>query len=326
MAVYFFWGEDDFAIAQAVDQIKQSVLDPAWLSFNFQTYDGSKEDSTIDALNEVMTPPFGMGGRLVWLMETTFCNSCSDILLQELQRTLTVVPEQSHLLITSRKKPDKRLKSTKCLQTAAKVREFSPIPPWQMEALADRVRSTAKEIGVTLDREALALLGEAVGNDSRRLWNELEKLKVYQNDRAQPLRPEEIQNLVVATSQNSLQLCQAIRAGNSGLAIQLVDELLAQNEPALRIVATMIGQFRLWTMIKVMMESGERDDQAIAKFADLRNPKRLYFLRKEISRLPSKKLLKSFPVFLELEAGLKQGAIAKEILQTKVLELCQFFR
>ena len=101
MAVYFFWGEDDFAIAQAVDQIKQSVLDPAWLSFNFQTYDGSKEEATIDALNESMTPPFGMGGRLVWITEATFCNNCSESLLKELQRTLSVVPEQTHLLITS---------------------------------------------------------------------------------------------------------------------------------------------------------------------------------------------------------------------------------
>ena len=116
MAVYFFWGEDDFAIAQAVDQIKQSVLDPAWLSFNFQTYDGSKEEATIDALNESMTPPFGMGGRLVWITEATFCNNCSESLLKELQRTLSVVPEQTHLLITSRKKPDKRIKSTKLLQ------------------------------------------------------------------------------------------------------------------------------------------------------------------------------------------------------------------
>lgn len=326
MTVYFFWGEDDFAIAQAVDQIKQTVLDPAWLSFNFQNYDGSKEDSTIEALNEVMTPPFGMGGRLVYLTDTTFCNSCSDALFQELQRTLKVVPEQCHLLITSRKKPDQRLKSTKFLQEAAKVREYSPIPPWQTEALTDRVRRTAQEIGVTLDRSALELLGEAVGNDSRRLWNELEKLKVYQNDCAQSLQKSDIQLLVAATSQNSLQLCSAIRDGNAAIAIQLVDELLAQNEPALRIVATMIGQFRLWTMIKVKMEAGERDDKAIAKFADLRNPKRLYFLRKEIGRLRGQQLLKTLPILLELEAALKYGAIPKEILQTKVIELCQLFR
>ncbi|QCS50115.1 DNA polymerase III subunit delta [Picosynechococcus sp. PCC 11901] len=326
MAVYFFWGEDDFAIAQAVDQIKQSVLDPAWLSFNFQTYDGSKEESIIDALNEVMTPPFGMGGRLVWLNEATLCQSCSDSLLQELHRTLPVVPDSSHLLITSRKKPDKRLKSTKFIQEHAKVREFSPIPPWQTEALADRVRNTARELGVNLDRPATELLGEAVGNDTRRLWNELEKLKIYQGSRTQPLTQVEIQQLVAATNQNSLQLCEAIREGNGGLAIQLVGELLAQNEPALRIVATLIGQFRMWTIIKVMIEAGERDDQAIAKLADLKNPKRLYFLKKEISRLRGQQLLKTLPILLELEAGLKQGAIAEEILPTKILELCQHFR
>ena len=206
------------------------------------------------------------------------------------------------------------------------MREFSPIPPWQTEALADRVRGTARELGVKLDRQAIEVLGEAVGNDSRRLWNELEKLKVYQGDRPSPLTQAEIQRLVAATNQNSLQLCAAIREGKSGEAIQLVGELLAQNEPALRIVATMIGQFRMWTVIKVMMESGERDDKAIAKLADLRNPKRLYFLRKEIARLRGQQLLKTLPILLELEAGLKQGAIAQEILQTKVLELCQLFR
>ncbi|MEB3225243.1 MAG: DNA polymerase III subunit delta [Synechococcus sp.] len=326
MAVYFFWGEDDFAIAQAVDQLKQSVLDPAWLSFNFQTYDGSKEESVIDALNEVMTPPFGMGGRLVWLTEASICQSCSDNLFQELQRTLPVVPESAHLLITSRKKPDKRLKSTKFIQEHAKVREFSPIPPWQTEALVDRVRSTARELGVTLDYQATELLGEAVGNDTRRLWNELEKLKVYQGDRFTPLTQTETQTLVAATNQNSLQLCEAIREGNGGLAIQLVGELLAQNEPALRIVATMIGQFRLWTIIKVMLEAGEKDDQAIAKLADLKNPKRLFFLKKDIARLSSQKLLKTLPILLELEAGIKQGAIATEILPTKIIELCQHFR
>ncbi|MBV5261621.1 DNA polymerase III subunit delta [Synechococcus moorigangaii CMS01] len=324
MAVYFFWGEDDFAIAQAVDQLKQSILDPAWLSFNFQTYDGSKEESTIEALNEVMTPPFGMGGRLIWLNETALCQSCSESLLQELQRTLPVVPDSSHLLMTSRKKPDKRLKSTKFIQEHAKIREFSPIPPWQTEALTDRVRITARELGVNLDRQATELLGEAVGNDTRRLWNELEKLKVYQGNRTQPLTQSEIQTLVAATNQNSLQLCGAIRAGNSGLALQLVGELLAQNEPALRIVATLIGQFRLWTIIKVMADARE-DDQAIAKLADLKNPKRLFFLKKEIAKLPCQKLLKTLPILLELEAGLKQGAIAEEILPTKVLELCQHF-
>ncbi|BAW95549.1 DNA polymerase III, delta subunit [[Synechococcus] sp. NIES-970] len=325
MAVYFFWGEDDFAIAQAIDQLKQSILDPAWLSFNFQTYDGSKEESIIAALNEVMTPPFGMGGRLVWLNEASLCQSCSESLLQELQRTLPVIADNAHLLITSRKKPDKRLKSTKLIHEQAKVREFSPIPPWQTEALADRVKATARELGVNLDRQATELLGEAVGNDTRRLWNELEKLKIYQGDRPQPLTQSEIQTLVVATNQNSLQLCEAIRKGQGGVALQLVGELLAQNEPALKITATLIGQFRLWTVIKVMEEAGERDEGAIAKLADLKNPKRLFFLRKEIARLPSQKLLKALPILLELEAGLKQGAIAAEFLPTKILQLCEQF-
>ena len=31
MPVYLYWGEDDFAIAQAVEKLRHKVLDPNWL-------------------------------------------------------------------------------------------------------------------------------------------------------------------------------------------------------------------------------------------------------------------------------------------------------
>jgi len=40
-----------------------------------------------------MTPPFGAGSRLVWLVDTTLCQQCSEELLTELKRTLTAIPE-----------------------------------------------------------------------------------------------------------------------------------------------------------------------------------------------------------------------------------------
>jgi len=38
------------------------------------------------SLNQV-TPPFGAGSRLVWLVDTTLCQQCSEELLAELKRT-----------------------------------------------------------------------------------------------------------------------------------------------------------------------------------------------------------------------------------------------
>ncbi|MGK7875882.1 MAG: DNA polymerase III subunit delta [Xenococcaceae cyanobacterium] len=325
MPIYLFWGEDDFAIAKAAHQLQQGVLDPNWSQFNYDKIPGDRADAAIEALNQAMTPVFGMGGRLVWLGDTNICQHCPEYLLSELKRTLPAIPETSHLLFTTSKKPDRRIKSTQLLQKYAEVREFSLIPPWKTEALLNRVQQVSKEVGVNLTPAAAQLLAESVGNNTRQLWNELEKLSIYGKTRTKPLAPDEISALVNSNTQNSLQLAAAIRSGNQGRALRLVADLINLNEPALRIVATLVGQFRTWAMVKLMMEEGIRDEKAIATAAEVGNPKRIYFLRKEVHSLYSGQLLSTLPVLLELEFSLKRGAEPLSTLQTKIIELCRLF-
>lgn len=323
MPTYLFWGEDDFTIAQAIEQLKQKIIDPNWSQFNYQKISGDSTDSVTEALNQAMTPVFGTGGRLVWLSETTVFQSCSEALLVELQRTLPLIPTDTHLLFTTRKKADGRLKSTKLLQKYADIREFSLIPPWKVEAISRRVQQFSQTIGVKLTREAKELLADAVGNNSRQLWNELEKLKLYTNTNHQTIEAPVVARLVVANTQNSLQLANAIRQGKQNQALQLVTDLLNRNEPALRIVATLIGQFRTWIQVKLMVEKGERDEKKIAVAAEVRNFKRIYFLRQEVKSLSVQQLIATLPILLELEVALKQGSEPLATLQTQVVKLCQ---
>lgn len=112
MPIYLYWGEDDFAIQKAVAKLRDRLLDSDWISFNYTQYTPDQPDAIIQGLNQVMTPPFGAGKRLVWLVNTTLCQQCSEDLLSQLQSTLPVIPEASVLLLTCRTKPDGRLKST----------------------------------------------------------------------------------------------------------------------------------------------------------------------------------------------------------------------
>lgn len=323
MPTYFYWGEDDFAIAQAVEQLKNKVLDPSWLQFNYHKISGDSTEAIIDSLNQVMTPVFGMGGRLVWLANTNLCQQKpSEETLNELKRTLEVIPETSHLLLTTNKKPDGRLGSTKLLNKYAQVKDFSLIPPWKTDLIAAKVRDVAQAINLKLTSKAIALLGESVGNNTRQLWNELEKLKIYQGENDQALDENAVAALVLCNTQNSLQLAAAIRDGRTDKALGLVTDLIHHNEPPLKIVATLVGQFRTWTIVKLMEESGEKDNKEIAAVARINNPNRLYFIRKEISQVKTDQLLSVFPILLELEYNLKRGAKALDLLQTKVIELC----
>ena len=322
MPAYLFWGEDDFSIAQAVAKLQEQVLDPNWLQFNYHQLSGDRPESIHEGLNQTMTPVFGMGGRLVWLKDTTIFQQCSSELLTELERTLPVIPANSHLLFTSPKKPDRRLKSTKLAKQFLIEKEFSLIPPWQTEKLEHRVRQFAREMGLKLTPQAIELLAESVGNNTRQLWNELEKLSIYSH---QTLDHNLVASLVVCNTQNSLQLAAALRKGDGAKALALVTDLIDRNEPPLKIVATLVGQFRTWTMVKLMEETGEKERKAIAQVAEVGNPYRIDHLRREIKSLSGDQLLASLPILLELEYSLKKGAEPISTLQTKVLEICQLF-
>lgn len=322
MAIYLYWGEDDFAMSQAISTLKQDNLHQDWIQFNYDKFAGDKEDSILSALMQVMTPPFGEGDRIVWLFETNIFQSCSEELLNQLQRTIPQIPDATHFLLTTSKKPDARIKSTKLINKYAKVVEFPLISPWQTDILIKKVAEVAQEKQINLTDSAIEILAHCVGNDSRLLWQELEKLAIYQGDNSQPIEEETVKKLVNISTQNSLQLAQAILHGNISLALTLVQDLITLNEPALKIVATLVGQFRTWAIVKTMIELGEKDDKKIAEAADISNPKRIHFLRQEIKNRSSQDLLSSLPILLELESSLKLGADPLNTLETKIIELC----
>jgi DNA polymerase III subunit delta len=326
MPIYVYWGEDDFAMEKAVVILRDRTVDPLWTSFNYTSFPPDHPDTIIQALNQVMTPPFGAGGRLVWLTNTSLCQTCPDHILSELQRTINAIPPDSTLLITSHNKPDERLKSTKLLKQFATFCEFPLIPPWKTELLVQSVQQTAQTLQIKITPQIAELLAESVGNDTRLLYNELEKLRLYTQGTSKPLNVKIVSQLVRNTTQNTLQLATAIRTGDTPTALTILADLTNAAEPGLKIVATLIGQFRTWLLIKMIMETGERNPQAIAQAAEISNPKRIYFLQQEVKSLPLQQLISTLPLLLDLEVSLKQGASEISTLQTKIIELCQICR
>ncbi|NCJ07135.1 DNA polymerase III subunit delta [Synechococcales cyanobacterium C] len=326
MPIYLYWGSDDYRLQQAAQDLEKQVLDSTWRSFNYDKIDlssgGDANDRAITGLNQAMTPPFGLGNRLVWLVDPPLGRSDAAEFNRELERTLPALPHTTHLLLTLSSKPDGRSKLVKMLQAQADVQEFSPIPPWKTDLLEKAAHKAAQQIGVSLTPEALNLLAEAVSNDTRQLYTELEKLKLYASDATQPLDAHVVAQLTTATHQSSLQLADALRRGHTSEALQLTSELLRQNEPGLKIVATLVKQFRTWLWLKLLLEAGERDERTLATAAEVGNPKRIYFLRQEVQALTSRQLRQALHHLLDLEVRLKQGGEVTTTLHTQVIKLC----
>ncbi|NJM96664.1 MAG: DNA polymerase III subunit delta [Phormidesmis sp. RL_2_1] len=333
MPIYFFWGADEFRLKEAVMTLREQALNPEWASFNYDRIVPDVADGPMEALNQAMTPPFGMGKRFIWLADTTLGQRCPENVMAEMARTLPLIPDTSVLLFTSASKPDGRLKSTKLLKKYASVREFAAIAPWQIDELIGQVKRVAQDMKLTLEPRAAELLAEAVGADTRRLYTEIEKLCLYWSEpsakenpvKKEPLPADVVTRLVTVSTQTSFQLSEALIAGKSDQALGLVTDLLANNEPALRVVATLVGQFRRWLWVSLLTDEGERDTGAIAKAAEISNPKRVYFLQKQVRGCSPAQLQKALSLMLDLEFRLKRGAPEAITLQSKMIEIANCF-
>ena len=295
-----------------------------WASFNYDVMPPTLVNGAIAALNQAMTPPFGAGQRLVWLQDTPLGQRCPEEVLREFERTLPILPATTVLLLSSENKPDGRSKFYKLFKQYGEIKEFATIPPWKTDLLRQQVETVAETRGMRLTSPAVDLLVEAVGNDTRQLHLELEKLALYW-DRPDPIPPQVVTDLVTVSTQSSLKLAAAIKQGDSPQALQVVEELLHRNEPALRIVATLVSQFRLWLWVQVMAAAGVHNEAEVAAAAELANPKRLYFLRQELRGVSLNQLQRTLPLLLQLEADLKLGQDDRAALQTAAIQLCQIF-
>lgn len=331
MPTHVYWGNDPFRLDQAVKALHDEVLDPAWITFNYDKIDTTASTDAIadciQGLNQVVTPPLGSGGRLVWLMNPPLSAQGKDF-ISELERTLPVLSANSHLLLTFPQKPDGRSKTFKLLEKNATVKEFSSIPSWKTGDLLKLIQTVAQEMSLNINDEIAEYLVEAVGNDTRFIQNALQKIQLYITEgdgtiNLSRLTLDHVVHLIPNSAQNSLDLASALRDGQTAQALTLLNALLLQNEPALKILATLIRQFRTWTWIKVMESSGERDNNAIAKAAEIRNPKRLYFLRKEIQHLSCRQLKRCLILLRDLEFSLKHGYEPQATMQTKMIEISQ---
>jgi DNA polymerase-3 subunit delta len=157
------------------------------------------------------------------------------------------------------------------------------------------------------------------------LYAELEKLKTYAAQSEQPLGEKVVRELVTSNTTTSLQLANAIRTGKTSQTLTLLNDLFNRNEPPLKIIATLVTQFRTWLWVKLMVVEGERDINAIATAASVGNPKRVYVLQKEVRPLSLKKLQHTLPFLLDLEAALKQGNPELMTLQTRIIVLSQLY-
>jgi len=289
--IYFYYGEDEFEINRAVKSLRISIE-----SINY-THIKQQKNADLDwGLEVAATSSLNGGCRLVWV------ENC--VLKPETLESLMHIPSCNQLVLSSPKPLDMRLKVGKYLQKVAEVRAFSLISPWRDDLLRTWVSKAVNTLGLEMEPPAVQALVNAVGNQSRQLHHELEKLSLY--SQGNPITVEMVTSLCTSTAQTSLDLCQSLLHQHTDQSVQLIQGLLAANEHSLKILKTIGSQFRMWLHVQSLIEDGESDER-IAQKAGIGNPGRLFYIRKELKGISTARLEKSLGQILETEYQLKLG-------------------
>ena len=240
--------------------------------FTHETIDGIADNSesayeicatTIQALLTI--PMFG-GDKVVWLRNANFLadnvtgrSQRTEAGVESLRATLEKgIPDGVKFLMTAQG-VDKRRGFWKFIEKSANVQVHDRIDTsrddWQGQ-VASLVTKRARELGLTFDRDAMALFVMLAGEQSQQIGNELEKLDLYLGPERREVTEDDVRVLVpLSRAAVVFEIGKAIQLGNAARAIQLIDQQLEADESAIGIMrASIIGVVRNLFMAKLIIE------------------------------------------------------------------------
>ena len=238
--------------------------------FTHETIDGIADNSDsafeicANTVQSLLTIPMFGGDKVVWLRNANFLgdnitgrSQRTEAGVESLRTTLEQgIPNGVRFLLTAQG-VDKRRGFWKFIEKAADIQVCDRIDTsrddWQ-DQVATLVTNRARALGLTFDRDALAVFVLLAGEQSQQIGNELEKLDLYLGPERRTITEDDV-NVLVPLSRAAVvfEIGKAIQTGNAARAIQLIDQQLEADESAIGIMrASIIGVVRNLYLAKLI--------------------------------------------------------------------------
>lgn len=249
MAVYFFYGEEDFNIEQEIEKLKKG-LDKNFLEMSFKTYDNPKFPDLISILR---TQPMMFGKMLVVINCLDYFSKTFDD--KEIKQIAEVLEENNgnldivfvaQLKRDEGKKLDSRKKFFKTL-SKYNAQEFAVIPTYKTAELEGWIIKQAKAKKLKMDTGAATAMISQIGNNLRQLDTELDKLQLM----AYPqnvITPDMVKEICIS-NEDLFAFSDYLLEGKKDLALREYRKLL-EKKYCMEIVSTLQTMLRRWIILK----------------------------------------------------------------------------
>lgn len=259
--VYLLHGEDEFAIAHFIADLKTKLGDPSAVEMNFTHLDG-RSLSFDELVTAASAMPFLARRRLVVLthpLAYTRNSTAKQRFLEYLERippTTALVLVEQHALTSERDRGRGRLHWLEEWATQSGERVYLRIfnlPKGR--AMARWIQDRAKEYAGQFTYQAAASLALLVEDDTRLADQEIQKLLVYVNFQ-RPVEPDDVEHLTALSMQGDIfALVDALGNRNSRAATMMLHRLLETEDP-LGIFGMAVRQFRLLLLAREVLDRG----------------------------------------------------------------------
>jgi DNA polymerase-3 subunit delta len=307
-------GEEELLMADWLEKIKATVVDPSAADFNFNLFYGSA--ALVDEiLTAVQTFPFLSDRRLVIVKEADL------IPAKELEKLIPYIngPAPSTCLVFAAPKADMRKTFFIRLKEKGKVISCqrlyeNQVGPW--------IRNRVKEAGIEIEENAAAYLKLEFGADLSKLSMEIEKLKAYAGGKKR-ISFEDCQ--VLSKGQRNCSVFDLVNetgSKNRSRALLLLASLLEEGQQPLVLLAMLLRHFRNLLKLGECKASGFSKGE-ISKSLGI--PEfYLFDILKHSTLYPQKEIAAAFPLFLEADFQLKNNVRPPErVMEALILDLCE---
>jgi len=156
-----------------------------------------------------------------------------------------------------------------------------------------------------MDNSTIKLLLEYCLNDHERVFNEIEKLKLYKLE-DKVITKEDIEKLVMKNmDDNIFHLVDSILTGNKKYAFALYQDFILHGEQIVNIIRILSGKIRLIYQVKVLVRDGN-SDKTISKLLGVHEyPVKL--AREASYKYSDEVLLKDLKKLADLDLQIKSG-------------------
>jgi len=311
MPIQIIWGNDTKSCENEIERIINSNISKQWESFNLSKLDGNDENQVFKALEEMQNAPFGDGSRIILLKNNPIFNIKNDKFAAKFESSTQNIPDSTFLILFSINKPDSRMKTTKFIKKLIKSKKafessYNLPDVWDYENQVKYIEEISRNYNINLDKNAAQAIIESIGTESTKLDNEFKKTLLYLSAiNKNLLTVKDIELIFFEQQSNIFKIIDYLIAKEISQSLNAIHTLINQGEPPLRLIAGLISQIRMHTI--VLLIADENDSSKIIQLAGITNPKRLYFIRKKIKNCDPNFLINLMIKLLDIEKFLKRG-------------------